>query len=88
MAVKKINETTLAAIGNAIRTVLGVDTTYKPSQMAAAINSIRSKLGSKSITSNGTYTAASQDLMGFSQVVVWRKEEDRVDGSPRRREGV
>ena len=70
MAVKKINETTLAAIGNAIRTVLGVDTTYKPSQMAAAINSIRSKLGSKSITSNGTYTAASQDLMGFSQVVV------------------
>ena len=40
MARVTINESTLDAIGNAIRGKLGVQTKYKPNQMPSAIQSI------------------------------------------------
>ena len=70
MGIVKINESTLTSIGNAIRTKLVVETTYKPSQMAAAIGSISTPLlETKTITANGTYTP-STGKNGFSQVTV------------------
>ena len=70
MGLKTVNESTLTAIGNAIRAKLGVVTTYKPTQMAAAIASIiELKAETKSITSNGTYTP-SDGKNGFSEVTV------------------
>lgn len=70
MGIVKINDSVLTAIGNAIRSKLGVATTYKPSQMAAAINSISTpNLETKTITANGTYTPSS-GKNGFSQVTV------------------
>ena len=54
-----IDTSTLTAIANAIRTKLGVQTTYKPSEMPEAIESISgggiTPTGTKSITANGTY---------------------------------
>lgn len=58
MSEKKINEDVLYDIGNAIRTKLGTSTTYKPSQMPSAIDSISSypePTGSISITENGSH---------------------------------
>lgn len=57
-----ITESHLSDIADAIRAKLGVATTYKPGQMAAAISSIPSGGGSVtveslSVTENGTYTA-------------------------------
>lgn len=70
MGLVKINDSVLSAIGNAIRSKLGVATTYKPSQMAAAIGTIETpSLQTKSITENGTYTPGS-GYNGFSQVTV------------------
>ncbi len=40
MAIKTIDDTNLTNIANAIRSKLGVQTTYKPSEMAQAINDI------------------------------------------------
>ena len=58
-----IDTSTLTAIANAIRTKLGVQTTYKPSEMATAIGQISSggitPTGTKSITANGTYDVTS-----------------------------
>lgn len=58
-----IDTSTLTAIANAIRTKLGVQTTYKPSEMSEAIESISgggiTPTGTKSITANGTYDVAS-----------------------------
>lgn len=53
-----IDTSTLTAIANAIRSKLGVQTTYKPSEMATAIGQISSggitPTGTKEITANGT----------------------------------
>lgn len=53
-----IDTSTLTAIANAIRTKLGVQTTYKPSEMATAIGQISgggiTPTGTKQITTNGT----------------------------------
>lgn len=53
-----IDTSILTAIANAIRTKLGVQTTYRPYEMAAAIASITSggitPTGTKSISANGT----------------------------------
>lgn len=53
-----IDTSTLTAIANAIRTKLGVQTTYKPSEMATAIGQISgggvTPTGTKEITANGT----------------------------------
>lgn len=70
MGFVKINDSILTAIGNAIRSKLGVATTYKPSQMPDAISSIEAAaLETKSITANGTYTPSS-GKNGFSSVTV------------------
>lgn len=62
------------AIANAIRSKLGVQTTYMPSEMADAITAIPtsggSDLGTKTITANGTYNASNDNLDGYSQVTV------------------
>ena len=65
-----ITESSLTNIGNAIRAKLGVQTTYKPNQMPDAIMSIPSKLGTKNITTNGTWAASADNLDGYSSVVV------------------
>lgn len=61
------------AIANAIRSKLGVQTTYTPSEMAGAIGEISgggSDLGTKTITTNGTYNASDDNFDGYSQVIV------------------
>lgn len=73
MANVLVNDLYLGDIADAIRSKLNVQTTYKPSQMANAIESIGgggSSLGTKSITANGTYNASSDSLDGYSQVTV------------------
>ena len=42
MAIKTINDEYLSAIGNAIRSKNNTEETYKPSEMAAAINALSS----------------------------------------------
>lgn len=70
MAIKTINESILTAIADAIRAKIGVQTTYKPSEMAAAIAEIgTAQLESKTITANGLYEP-SQGYDGFSDVTV------------------
>lgn len=63
MANVLVNESSLSAIADAIRSKLGVQTTYKPGQMAEAIGSIpgggTTPSGTKSITANGTYDVSS-----------------------------
>ena len=59
MANVLVDPLSLTAIADAIRSKLGVQTTYKPSEMADAIDSISgggiTPTGTKSITANGTY---------------------------------
>lgn len=68
-----IDTSTLTAIANAIRTKLGVQTTYKPSEMATAIGQISSgditPTGTKqiSITANGTTT---EDVTAYADVEI------------------
>ena len=70
MGLVKLNDSILTAIGNAIRAKLGVETTYKPSQMATAIASITELKGeTKTVTANGTYTP-STGKNGFTEVTV------------------
>ena len=62
MAFGVIDTSILTAIANAIRTKLGVQTTYKPSEMATAIGQISGGItptGTKEITENGTYDVTS-----------------------------
>ena len=71
MAKVTVSESALSAIGNAIRSKLVVQTTYKPSEMATAIQSIQTAtLGTKSISANGTYAASSDSVDGYSEVTV------------------
>lgn len=74
MANVLVNDLYLSDIADAIREKLNVETTYKPSEMANAIESISggggSSLGTKSVTANGTYNASSDSLDGYSQVTV------------------
>lgn len=51
-----VTESHLEDIAGAIRAKLGVQTTYKPGQMAAAIGSIAPALQSKTVTQNGVVT--------------------------------
>lgn len=67
-----IDTSILTSIANAIRTKLGVQTTYKPSEMASAIGQISSGItptGTKqiSITSNGTTT---EDVTAYANAEV------------------
>lgn len=69
-----VNDASLTDIANAIRSKLSTSNTYKPGQMASAIQSIptggSAVLGTKSITANGTYNASSDGYDGYSQVTV------------------
>ena len=73
MANVLVNENSLTNIANAIRGKNGETTTYKPSEMAAAITAISGggepTIEALSITSNGTYTAP-DGVDGYSPVTV------------------
>ena len=68
-----VNESSLTGIANAIRGKNGGTTTYKPSEMAAAITAISGGgepvIEALSVTSNGTYTAP-DGVDGYSPVTV------------------
>ncbi|MDO5456485.1 MAG: hypothetical protein Q4F25_06190 [Eubacteriales bacterium] len=70
-----VQESSLQAIAAAIRAKNGSANTYTPSQMAAAIQAISggggsAVLGAKTITVNGTVSAASDSLDGYSSVTT------------------
>lgn len=67
-----VTESYLDDIADAIRDKNGTENTYKPPQMAAAIEAIPdpSTLGTKTISANGTYDPASDNLDGYSGVTV------------------
>ena len=68
-----VNESSLTGIADAIRGKNGSTTTYKPSEMAAAITAISGSgepiIEALDITSNGTYTAP-DGIDGYSPVTV------------------
>ena len=68
-----VSENNLTSIANAIRGKNGSTTTYKPSEMAAAISAISGGgepvIEALSITANGTYTAP-DGVDGYSPVTV------------------
>ena len=73
MAKVLVNESSLTGIADAIRGKNGETTTYKPSEMAAAITAISGGgepvIEALSVTSNGTYTAP-DGVDGYSPVTV------------------
>lgn len=81
MAKVLVNESSLTGIANAIRGKNGSTTTYKPSEMAAAITAISGGaepvIEALSVTSNGTYTAP-DGVDGYSPITVNVPQ----DGSP------
>lgn len=81
MAQKLYEESNIQAIADAIRGKNGTTTTYKPSEMAAAITAISGAaepvIEALSVTSNGTYTA-SNGVDGYSPITVNVPQ----DGSP------
>ena len=74
MARVLVTESYISDIASAIRSKNGQSASYTPSQMASAINSIISagalSIISKSIFSNGTYSAEGDNADAFSSVVV------------------
>lgn len=71
MANVLVEESYLQAIASAIRSKSSSSNTFTPSEMSQAINNIYiPTLGSKLIVDNGVYTAASDNLDGFSVVTV------------------
>ena len=70
MAKVLVTDTYLAEIANSIRTKKGVATTYKPSEMPEAIDSIETpNLETLTANANGSYTP-STGKNGFSSVTV------------------
>lgn len=67
-----ITESYLEDIADAIRAKTGTQDTFTPAEMADAIGDIggSATLGTKSISSNGTYNASSDSLDGYSSVTV------------------
>ena len=69
-----VNSDTLEDIADAIRAKKSVSTHYKPSEMAAAIESINTGGGvtlvSKTITENGTYDPSDDNADGYSEAIV------------------
>lgn len=70
MALKTINDTNLSAIAAAIREKNGETTTYKPSEMAAAISAISTGGSSGGITQWGKlYYSSSTSTIDLSSIV-------------------
>ena len=73
MSIVTTNNENYAAIASAIREKLGVETTYKPAQMAEAVASITTGGGGATqtllVTGNGSYTAP-EGVAGYSPVIV------------------
>lgn len=68
MAIKTINDENLVAIAEAIRGKNGLEETYKPSEMAAAIEAIQTGIeptGEITITENGTH-----DVTDYATAIV------------------
>lgn len=69
-----ITESYLTDIADAIRAKNGSESEYSPADMADAIDAIEDAssvlLGAKTIASNGPYSAAADDLDGYSSVTV------------------
>lgn len=67
-----VTESSLEDIADAIRAKNGTENTYKPGQMAAAIEALPgpSTLVSKSITQNGSYDPEDDGADGYSAVTV------------------
>ena len=67
-----VTESSLIGIATAIRTKNGTQNSYKPGQMAAAIEALPdpSVLVSKSITQNGSYDPEDDSADGYSAVTV------------------
>lgn len=67
-----LEDSSLTSIANAIRTKGGTTGKMTPAQMATAIGNLspQPNLGTKTITENGTYTASSDSLDGYSSVNV------------------
>lgn len=72
MADYKVTDTELTAVANAIRTKGGTQAQLEwHTGFVSAIGDISSAtLGTKTVTANGTYTASSDNLDGFSSVTV------------------
>ena len=79
MAKVLVNESSLTGIANAIRSKNGTETTYKPSEMAGAIEAIQTDgtVEALDITANGTYTAP-DGVDGYNPITVNVPQ----DGSP------
>lgn len=79
MAQKLYEESNIQAIANAIRGKNGLSDTYKPNEMAAAIEGIQTggAVEALDITANGTYTAP-DGIDGYSPITVNVPQ----DGSP------
>lgn len=72
-----VNDTSLTAIANAIRSKLGVSTTYKPGQMASAIQSIPTGGGSGGLSVSKlqyTFTAYNNRTSGTMSFMRTRYE--------------
>jgi hypothetical protein len=68
-----VTEQYLYDIGNAIREKTGASSTYTPSQMASAIESIETSsviMSAKTIYENGTYNPQDDGVDGYSSIVV------------------
>lgn len=67
-----LEDNSLTSIADAIRTKGGTTDKMTPAQMATAISNLSAQpnLGTKTITENGTYTASSDSLDGYSSVTV------------------
>ncbi len=69
-----VDENSLSGIADAIRYKLGVETLYKPGEMAEAIESIGGgevpALIQKTVTANGEYNASADNADGYSRVTV------------------
>ena len=83
-----VTHSTLSAIAGAIRVKLGVNTHFKPDQMAAAIGSIPTgypePTGTVSITQNGTvnvkdYASASVNVAGVNPVALAGMEQGGIN---------
>lgn len=78
MAQYLISDTYMTNIANAIRGKLNSSDTYLPSQMAGAINSILTPVGSQTITENGSYNITDKATVIVNVPWDWRGAEPEL----------